>query len=333
MADTKVQKIKLLKIWEILHRKSDAQHPLSTQDIITELSHFGISCDRRTVYGDIDAMQSNGYSIMNRRRGHDMVYWVEERKFDLPELKIIMDAIQNSKFIPRDKTEELLNKIASLGGSESTHLLKRNAVRFHVVKHTNDDIYVITECLERAIEREQRVSFRYFDLNASGERVFRHDNQVYKEEPLAMICDDGNYYLICYRAEPEYVNHVKVFRTDRIADIAVLDDGISKEAKRASKTISNYPKQVFKMYGGKIRKIRLAFDECLIGVMFNKFGEEISIKKYGKRYAASVEVQISPTFWGWFTQFPGTMEIISPVDVKEAYAAWVRSAIESEESK
>lgn len=87
------------------------------------------------------------------------------------------------------------------------------------------------------------------------------------------------------------------------------------------------------MYGGKIRKIRLAFDECLIGVMFNKFGEEISIKKYGKRYVASVEVQISPTFWGWLTQFPGTMEIMSPVDVKEAYAAWVRSAIESEESK
>lgn len=333
MADMKVQKIKLLKIWEILNWKSDEQHPLSTQDIIVELSKLGIKCDRRTIYGDIDAMQSNGYSILNRRRGHDMVYWVEERKFDLPELKIIMDAIQNSKFIPRDKTEELLNKIASLGGSESMHLLKRNAVRFHVVKHTNDDIYVITECLERAIEQEQRVSFRYFDLNASGERVFRHDNQVYKEEPLAMMCDDGNYYLICYRAEPAYANHVKVFRVDRIADIAVLDDVISKEAKRASKTIANYPKQVFKMYGGKIRKIRLAFDECLIGVMFNKFGEEISIKKYGKRYAASVEVQISPTFWGWLTQFPGTMEIISPIDVKEAYAAWVRSAIESEESK
>ena len=331
MADTKVQKIKLLKIWEILHRKSDAQHPLSTQDIITELGHLGISCDRRTVYGDIDAMQSNGYSIMNRRRGHDMVYWVEERKFDLPELKIIMDAVQNSKFIPKDKTEELLNKIASLGGSESTHLLKRNTVRFHVVKHTNDDIYIITECLERAIEREQRVSFRYFDLNASGERVFRHDNQVYKEEPLAMICDDGNYYLICYRAELEYANHVKVFRVDRIADIAVLDDIISKEAKRASKTIANYPKQVFKMYGGKIRKVRIAFDECLIGVMFNKFGEDISIKKSGKRFTASVEVQISPTFWGWLMQFPNQMEVVSPIDVKAAYSAWVRSAIKQEE--
>lgn len=331
MADTKVQKIKLLKIWEILNWKSDELHPLSTQDIITELRHLGIKCDRRTIYGDIDAMQSNGYSILNRRRGHDMVYWVQERKFDLPELKIIMDAIQNSKFIPKDKTEELLNKIASLGGSESTHLLKRNAVRFQVVKHTNDDIYTITECLERAMECEHRVAFRYFDINASHERVFRHENQIYKEEPLAMICDDGNYYLICYRAEPEYENHVKVFRIDRIADISVLDEGISKEAVKASKAITNYPKQVFKMYGGKTRKVRLSFDESLIGVMFNKFGEEISIKKSGTRYTASVEVQISPTFWGWLTQFPAQMEIISPVDVKEAYVAWVRSAITKEE--
>ena len=257
MADTKVQKIKLLKIWEILNWKSDEQHPLSTQDIIMELSKLGIKCDRRTIYGDIDAMQSNGYSILNRRRGHDMVYWVQERKFDLPELKIIMDAIQNSKFIPKDKTEELLNKIASLGGSESTHLLKRNAVRFNVVKHSNADIYFITECLERAIENEHRVTFRYFDLNASGERVFRHDNRLYKEEPLAMICDDGNYYLMCYHPEPEYENNVKVFRIDRIADISETDDGISKEAKKASKAIANYPKQVFKMYGCKIRKVRL----------------------------------------------------------------------------
>ena len=115
------------------------------------------------------------------------------------------------------------------------------------------------------------------------------------------------------------------------ARISETDDSISKEAKKASKAIANYPKQVFKMYGGKIRKVRLSFDESLIGVMFNKFGEEISIKKSGARFTASVEVQLSPTFWGWLTQFPNQMEIVSPVDVKEAYTAWIRSAIESDD--
>lgn len=168
-------------------------------------------------------------------------------------------------------------------------------------------------------------------MNASGERIYCHNNQLYKEKPIAMICDDDNYYLICYRAEPEYENHVKVFRADRIADIFIIDEGISKEAKKASKAITNYPKQVFKMYSGKIRRVRFAFDECLIGVMFNKFGEEISIKKSGTRYMTSVEIQISSTFWGWLTQFPHQMEIVSPIEVKEAYAAWVSSAITKEE--
>ena len=138
-------------------------------------------------------------------------------------------------------------------------------------------------------------------------------------------------YLICYRAEPEYENHVKVFRVDRIADVSVINEYISKEAKNALKSIANYPKQVFKMFGGKIRKIRLAFDECLIGVMFNKFGEEMSIKKSGKRYIATVEIQISSTFWGWLTQFPALMEIVSPADVKDAYLAWVRSVLTKED--
>ena len=297
MADTKVQKIKLLKIWEILSWKSDEQHPLSTQDIISELKQLGIKCDRRTVYSDIDAMQSNGYSIMNRRRGHDMMYWVQQRQFSPPELKIIMDAIQSSKFIPQEKTTELMEKIASLGGSEAAHLLLRNAVRFNTVKLSNEDIFDITDKLEQAIENSKRVSFRYFDINAAGDRVYRHDNKLYEEEPLAMLCSEGNYYLICYRPEPEYDNHVKIFR-------------------------------VFKMYGGQMRKVRLAFDESLIGVVYNKYGEEINIRKSGSRYTVSVEIQISPTFWGWLMQFPTQMEIISPVDVREQFSAWILSAAE-----
>ena len=328
VADTKVQKIKLLKIWEILSWKSDEQHPLSTQDIISELKQLGIKCDRRTVYSDIDAMQSNGYSIMNRRRGHDMMYWVQQRQFSPPELKIIMDAIQSSKFIPQEKTTELMEKIASLGGSEAAHLLLRNAVRFNTVKLSNEDIFDITDKLEQAIENSKRVSFRYFDINAAGDRVYRHDNKLYEEEPLAMLCSEGNYYLICYRPEPEYDNHVKIFRVDRIVDISILDIELSKEGKKAFRLLSNYPKQVFKMYGGQMRKVRLAFDESLIGVVYNKYGEEINIRKSGSRYTVSVEIQISPTFWGWLMQFPTQMEIISPVDVREQFSAWILSAAE-----
>ena len=222
MPDPKFQKIKLLKIWEILNRKTDEQHPITTQELIAELNLLGITADRRTIYTDIDSLQEFGYEIQNKRRNHDMVYWLPKRQFDLPEIKIIMDCIYSSKFVTASKTEELIDKLADLGGSGRGDLLKRNAIHFNAVKHSNESIYEIVDVLERAIENKKKVSFNYFLLNQSGERVYKHNNKLYVEEPLAMVCNDGNYYLICYHSEEEYENHIKTFRVDRIDNISLL---------------------------------------------------------------------------------------------------------------
>ena len=331
MPDPKFQKIKLLKIWEILNRKTDEQHPITTQELIAELNILGITADRRTIYTDIDSLQEFGYEIQNKRRNHDMVYWLPKRQFDLPEIKIIMDCIYSSKFVTASKTEELIDKLADLGGSGRGDLLKRNAVHFNAVKHSNESIYEIVDVLERAIESKKKVSFNYFLLNQSGERVYKHNNKLYVEEPLAMVCNDGNYYLLCYRSEEEYENHIKTFRVDRIDNISLSEEDISKEGKTALRKAKQYPLQAFKMYGGPLRRVTLKFDESLIGVIYNKFGEKTVIKKSGDKFTASVQVQISPTFWGWIMQFPTTMKIKSPEDLKEQYRDWVMSAIDEED--
>ena len=333
MPDPKFQKIKLLKIWEILNRKTDEQHPITTQELIAELNLLGITADRRTIYTDIDSLQEFGYEIQNKRRNHDMVYWLPKRQFDLPEIKIIMDCIYSSKFVTASKTEELIDKLADLGGSGRGDLLKRNAVHFNAVKHSNESIYEIVDVLERAIESKKKVSFNYFLLNQSGERLYKHNNKLYVEEPLAMVCNDGNYYLLCYRSEEEYENHIKTFRVDRIDNISLLEEDISKEGKTALRKAKQYPLQAFKMYGGSLRRVTLRFDESLIGVIYNKFGEKTVIKKSGDKFTASVQVQISPTFWGWIMQFPTTMKIKSPEDLKEQYRDWVMSAIDENTTK
>ncbi len=330
MTNIKVQKIKLLKIWEILHRKTDEQNPISTQELIAALNELGITADRRTIYADIETMQSYGYEISKRRRGHEMVYWVQKRDFDLPEIKILMDCVHSAKFVTEKKTEELINKIADLGGSCRGELLKRNAVHFDTVKHTNEDVYRIVDVLEKAIENCRKVSFRYFLLNDRGERVYKHDRRLYTEEPLAMVCDDGNYYLLCYRAEEEYKNHIKIFRIDRIEGILVLADEISDNGKDALNKAADYPRQVFKMYDGVLRKVTLEFDEKLIGVIYNEFGEQTFIRRSGERYCATVHVQISPTFWGWIMQFPSQMKIKSPEDLKQKYREWALLALEED---
>ena len=146
-----------------------------------------------------------------------------------------------------------------------------------------------------------------------------------------MVCDDGNYYLLCYREEEEYENHIKTFRIDRMDDVIVQNDDISKNGKKALRKAANYPLQAFKMYGGELRRVTLEFDERLIGVLYNKFGEKIVVKKSGQRYTAAVHVQISPTFWGWLMQFPGQMKIRSPEDIKARFREWVLLFLEDDE--
>ena len=324
----KLQKIKLLKIWEILNRKTDKNHPLTTIQLIAELDKLGIVAERRTIYTDIDSMISCGYKIEKRRHNRDMYDWVEQRQFDLPELKILMDAVQASKFIPKDKTEELLDRISALGGSEQGQLLRRNAVNFQVVKHSNDEIYSIIENIESAINKQCRITFLYFDLDRLGERIYRHDNKIYNEQPLAMICDDGNYYLMCYTEEEGCDNNIKVFRLDRMSDVAITDEPITNAAVNAVEIIKIYPKQVFKMFSGEICNIQLEFEKSLIGVIFNKFGDSTYIRQDGESYYTEVSVQLSPTFWGWLSQFAGQMKIVAPDKAIEEYKTWLHTALD-----
>lgn len=323
----KLQKIKLMKIWEILNRKTDKDHPMTTIQLIAELADLGIEAERRTVYTDINTMIACGYKIDKKRHNRDMYYWVEKRQFDLPEVKILMDAVKASKFIPENKTEELLEKISELGGSERAKLLRRNAVNFQVVKHSNDEIYSIVDNIERAIRKKCMIKFKYFDLYWTGKRIYRHNSKIYSEQPLSMICDDGNYYLLCYTEDENCNTNIKTFRLDRMANVSVSDEPITDMAFKAVISIRSYPKQVFKMYGGQTRRVRLEFDESLIGVIFNKFGENTRIKQNKDKLFASVSVQISPTFWGWLTQFAGKMRIVSPDEVIEEYTEWLNTAL------
>lgn len=144
-----------------------------------------------------------------------------------------------------------------------------------------------------------------------------------------MVCNDGDYYLLCYRTEKAYENNIKVFRIDRISDISVLLLDLSDEGKKALGKAASYPLQAFKIYGGVLRKVTIEFEEKLIGVVFNKFGERTIIKKTGDRYSANIFVQISPTFWGWLMQFPAEMRIVHPKDISEQFREWVMLAVEN----
>lgn len=324
MARENFRKIKLLKLLEMLRQNTDEQHPMSTSNIIASLSQMEIPCDRRTLSQDIATLNDLGYEVMTTTVGHEKAYYVEDRNFSIPELKILIDAVHASSFITEKKSEELISKISSLAGSHRAEVLKRNMVCFNTRKHSNERIFYNVNDLEDAILRQKKVLFRYFDLNENGERVYRRDGHRYVVEPIALVFNEDNYYLTCYSARHDSTSN---YRIDRMDSVQVIDESCCEKAIALRDQVSTYTEQAFKMFGGQIEDIVLEFDRSLIGVVYDRFGESTKMMTISDTNCiASVKVQISPVFWGWLFQFAGQMRIISPDPIVQQYQAQLNKA-------
>jgi len=248
--------------------------------------------------------------------GKEKGYYIEDRSFSVPELKILIDAVQAASFITDKKTAELIDKIAELGGTHKADILKSNMVCFNTRKHSNESIYYNVGFLEDAIQQKKKVIFYYFDLNENGEKVYRNGHHHYVVEPIALIFNEDNYYLMVYSSRH---NGTANYRVDRMDHVEIVDEDITENALALRDSVDCCTEQMFKMYGGQPVDVVLEFDAKLIGVVYDKFGEDTKMIRSGDKCIATVKVQISPVFWGWLFQFAGKMKVLSPDTVIADY--------------
>ncbi len=303
------QKIKLLYLMEILRRDTDEQHPISTNQICARLAEQGISCERRTVGMDMKVLNDYGYEIMTKMVGHEKAYYIDDRSFSIPEIKILMDAVQAAKFITPGKSEALIGKLAALGGSHQAEILKGNIVCFDTRKHTNEMIFYNVQALEDAIRERKKASFLYFDLNENKTKMYRRDGERYTVDPMALVYNEDYYYLMSFNSKHDAIT---TYRVDRMERVQVEDEPVCPQAIVEGADIHEYTSQVFKMYNGVPQEIILEFDDSLIGAVYDRFGEDVSIKRIGKKKCSvTVTVQDSPVFRGWVHQFEKKMKIVT----------------------
>lgn len=317
MARENYRKVKLLKLMELLRRRTDEQHPMTTSEICAAMDEMGIPCDRRIIKQDVDNLNELGYEVMVTMVGHEKAYFVEDRSFSLPELKILMDAVHASSFITEKKSAELIEKLAALAGEHRAEVLKRNMVCFNTRKHSNEKILYTIDTLEEAVLSQKKVIFLYFDLDENGQRVYRRGGHHYVVEPVALVFNEDNYYLTSYSSRFDSTSN---YRVDRMDAVEIIDEPCCDKAVSLRDEVASYTEQAFKMFGGQLEDVVLEFDRSLIGVVYDKFGEGVKMLPSGeKKCIATVRVRISPVFWGWLFQFAGDMRILSPSSVQEEY--------------
>ena len=332
MASDNMQKIKLVKLYELLRKETDEQHPISRVRLCERLNEMGISSNVRTLSLDIRVLRENGYEILSFLKEKEKFYYVPERELSVPELKILIDALQAASFITEGQTAELVEKVAAIGGDHRAELLKENMVRFNTRKHTNEAVFRTVEGIEDAILRKKQIAFHYFHLNENAERNYvttdTGEKKRYRVEPVTLVFNEDNYYLMaCSERHPDTTAS---YRIDRIDHLEVIEESeISGAALALAARVSEFTGQAFKMYGGEPEEVVLRFDRSLVEPVFDRFGESTPVVPSGETTcSAAVHVRISPTFFGWLAQFGEKMQVISPENVVNKYREHLRSVLE-----
>lgn len=317
------QKLKLIILWDILRQNTDEEHPLSTNELIYKLEDYGINIERKTLYEDIKVLQANGYEVMCAR-GKSNKYYVEDRDFDVAELRVLMDCVQSASFITQKKTKDFISKIASLAGSRRGEVLKQNIVWFDTIKHSNEMIYYNIDSLNVAILKKKKASFRYFHYDTAKNKVYTRQEK-YEVSPVALIFTMDNYYLVTYSEKyKEFVN----YRIDRMDDVEVLDIDLSQKVLDQKEKMPEYKTKIFEMYSGKQKVAEFIADNSLVDVIMDKFGEKTVMKKLDdKTFTFKVNVLASPTFYSWITTFGSRLKLVGNDELVSEYKQFLQQAL------
>ena len=320
------EKLKILYLMQVLLEETDPAHPLNATQLCEKMqSRYDYSYNRKTIYTDIKRLQAYGMQI-GQTKGASFGYFVEKRDFDLAELKLLVDAVQSSKFITKEKSEDLIRKLERLTSNENARQLQRHVFIYNRIKTDNDAIYANVDAIHEAIQKNRQIGFRYCEWTVRKQLVRKKNGAEYNVSPWALTWDDENYYMVGFE---EVSGKIKHYRVDKMQEIRVTNDSrLGKEIFRDF-DLAAFARKTFGMYGGEDRKITLEGENHLVGVVIDRFGTDVMIHPHDKEhFHASVTAAISPQFFGWLAGIGEGIRISWPEDVREKYKEYLQRIID-----
>ena len=315
-------KIRVLFLLRYLYENTDDEHSINTKELISVLSEHGFSANRKTIRDDVEMLCDAGYEILVDREGKSNAYHFGSRTFELPELKMLVDAVSSSRFISAEKSEVLIRKLTSLASRYEARELTAKIFTADRIKANNSKIFLITDLVSRAIEKKKKVSFQYYDYLPTMEKVLRNNGEVYVLSPYALIWSEDRYYLVGYSDKRETLTP---FRVDRMTVPEILkEDAVENTAFNPA----DFTNKVIQMYSGKEQSVTLCCKNDTMRSVIDKFGENIRADIMdAEHFSVQIQVQTSQTFYGWVFTFAGEIAIMEPESVRKEYLEIAKKVI------
>lgn len=309
------QKLKMLYLVQIFSEETDDSHGLSLSEIAARLEECGVNADRKTLYRDFAELEKLGLEILSEKVGRNTLYHLATRQFQLPELKLLVDAVQSAKFITERKSRQLIAKLEKLCSVHEARRLHRQVLLTGRNKAINESIFYNVDMLHEAISADRQIRFQYFQWNVRKEQELRRGGDWYQVSPWSLLWDDENYYLAAYDAPERMLKH---YRVDKILRLSVTDQ--PREGKEAFEGLdpATYTRRLFGMFGGEPTRVTLEGRADMVGALIDRFGQDIPITPQGEgRFTATVEVTASRHFIGWIAALGDGIRITGPAELVE----------------
>ena len=316
------QKLKIFYILDYLEAHSNEKNPVRASDLIAMLDRqHNIRCDRKTVYSDIAALQQYGVDIVSLP-GKNGGYYIASRNFELPELKLLIDAVQSSRYLTEKKSRELIEKLCSQCNEQDAKLMRRTVLVSGRVKSMNETIYYNVDAIQEAIAQNRQITFRYFDWDFGGKRKYRE--KEYLASPYGLCQDNENCYLLAFSGR----HGITSYRVDRMSDIQLTEDKRIPCPELTGKALHDHANRLFQMYSGDALDVKMRFHRSLLNVVIDRFGKDTMLIPDGEDwFVFTVKIAISPMFLSWVLGFGAKAKILYPQSVIAACKDLCREAM------
>ena len=318
-----MMKVRLLTLIDILHRQTDKDHIMNSRSLVEELARRGHPTDRRSVYRDVEALAEHGMDVVTTPKG----FYLRRRRLSLPEVMLLISAVQAAPFVTESKTAELTKKLTYYL-SEYQEAGIKNAANISGNKFKNEEVYNTIEAINYGIASKRMISFLYYKRSIMRRDVVQRRGKRYIVSPYAMVWVQDRYYLISNMKDKDGLTH---FRLDRIRDVRIEDEP-ARPACEVSEyegefDAADYASKCLNMFGGEVKKIRLRCHIDLLNELFDRFGGDIPVKKDGEEhFIAIVEAAVSEGFINWVCQYGERAEVLDPIELRENVGQRLRSA-------
>lgn len=320
------QKLKMLYLVKIFTEETDDLHSLSMPEIVEKLRGYGVNADRKTLYQDFEELRTFGVDVIAEDEGRNRRYHIGARDFELPELKLLVDAVQSAKFITDSKSSELIKKLESLVSRYEARQLHRQVVIAGRVKTINESIYYNVDKIHEAINSNRKIRFKYFQWNTKKEMELRRDGGWYYTSPWVLMWDDENYYLVAY---DRYYDKIVHYRVDKMLEIEILEEVREGQKAFEAFNISQYTKSLFGMFSGDEVNVTLECQNDMAGVIIDRFGKDVSLIPVDtEHFRVKVQVALSQQFLGWVLALGDCIRIVAPEIVVTQMKEQLRAASE-----